>query len=72
MSTATVIIIVITAGIHVIGLGVFFVWMAAGSPMSVEKFKDWLNEQHLPFRKRHPSRKHVSLVPKKVESYERD
>lgn len=56
MSIATIIIIGITAGIHVIGLGLFFIWMAAGSPMSVVQFRKWLKKQFLPFRKRpsHP------------------
>jgi flagellar basal body-associated protein FliL len=66
MPSSTIIIIVITAAIHVIGLGVFFVWMAAGSPMSMEKFESWLNRQHLPFWKRQPERKHANPDPPKV------
>jgi hypothetical protein len=52
MSIETIIIISITAGVHVIGLALLFFWMAIGSPMSIVKFKERLKQQ---FAKRgHP------------------
>jgi hypothetical protein len=52
MSFGTIIILSITAGVHVIGLALFFFWMAIGSPMSVAKFKDRLKQQFVPRRGR--------------------
>lgn len=67
MSTTTIIIIGITAGIHVIGLGLLLLWMAAGFPMSKDKLKLWLDEQHLPFVKRLFGSRDVVIVERKLE-----
>jgi hypothetical protein len=48
MSIGTIIILSITAGVHVIGLALFFFWVAIGSPMSIAKFKDKLKQQFVP------------------------
>lgn len=47
MSIDTIIIVSITAGIHIVGFGVFLLWMAAGSPMSIAEFSDWLKKRFL-------------------------
>lgn len=48
MSTTTLIIVCITAGVHIVGLGVFFAWMAAGYPMSKAQLQKVLQRWRLP------------------------
>lgn len=42
MDIETVLIIAFTVVIHLIGIGLFVVWLAAGKPMSVQEVKDRL------------------------------
>jgi L-asparagine transporter-like permease len=59
MDLSTLIPIVITVIIHVIGIGIFLVWFAAGRPMSKQQFQRWWKDvQFLPawVRNRKPER----------------
>jgi hypothetical protein len=44
MDVATLLIIAATVVIHLIGIGLFLVWFAAGRPMSVEALRRWWKE----------------------------
>ena len=46
MDLGTLIPIVITVIIHVIGIGIFLVWFAAGRPMSKQQFDLWWKDVH--------------------------
>ena len=46
MELGTIIAIVITVVVHLIGIGGFLVWFAAGFPLSIEQFQRWWNDVH--------------------------
>jgi hypothetical protein len=41
MNPETFLLIAATVVIHLIGIGLFLVWMAAGQPMSMHELKTW-------------------------------
>ena len=46
MDLGTLIPIVITGVIHLIGIGIFLVWFATGRPMSKQQFQHWWKDVH--------------------------
>jgi hypothetical protein len=46
MDPETFVIIATTVVIHLIGIGLFIVWLAAGKPMSVQALKTWWKNVH--------------------------
>jgi hypothetical protein len=47
MDLETFLIIAATVVIHLIGIGLFLVWMAAGQPMSMQELKTWWEKLHI-------------------------
>lgn len=45
MSTSAIVLLILTGGIHLIGIGLFLLWMAAGHPLSREQFREWIQAQ---------------------------
>jgi L-asparagine transporter-like permease len=41
MDLQTFLMIAVTVVIHLIGIGLFIVWLAAGKPMSAQELKAW-------------------------------
>ena len=61
MDLVNLIPIVITIVIHLIGIGIFLVWFAAGRPMSKEQLQHWWNDIHfLPAWIRNRKREHLT------------
>ena len=46
MDLGTLIPIVITAVIHLIGIGAFLIWFAAGRPISKQQLQRWWKDVH--------------------------
>jgi len=44
-----IVLAVITTVIHLIGIGGLILWMVAGFPLSIEKFKAWARKQKFPW-----------------------
>jgi hypothetical protein len=45
VSTEALVLLLITGGIHAMGIGAFLLWMAAGHPTSLVEFKLWFKKQ---------------------------
>ena len=61
MDLGTLIPIVITVVIHLIGIGIFLVWFAAGRPMSRRQLQRWWKDVHfLPAWIRNPKREQLT------------
>ena len=39
MSNETILILIVTGGVHLLGIGTFILWMMSGYPLSLEQFR---------------------------------
>jgi flagellar basal body-associated protein FliL len=46
MSTETILILIITGGVHLLGIGIFILWMMSGYPLSFEAFRKNVKKVH--------------------------
>jgi flagellar basal body-associated protein FliL len=46
MSNETIVILIITGGVHLLGIGIFIMWMMSGYPLSLEDFRKNVKKVH--------------------------